>query len=87
MKKKSIVKKIIRKKKTTPQHFCVAEDCMLLEGGVLYGFTGFKLHDLVGTLRYSIVKIYCNLKNIFSLKKAYPINIKIEVANPVRQFL
>ena len=42
MKKKSIVKKIIQKKdkKTTPQHFCIAEDCVLLEGGVLYGFTG-----------------------------------------------
>ena len=40
--KKSIVKKNIqkKKKKTTPQHFCVVEDCMLLEGGVLYGFTG-----------------------------------------------
>ena len=36
--KKNIQKKI---KKTIPQHFCVAEDCMLLEGGVLYGFTGF----------------------------------------------
>ena len=38
-----MVKKIIhkKKKKTTPQHFCVAEDCMLQEGGVLYGFTGF----------------------------------------------
>ena len=35
--KKYIQKK---KKKTTPQHFCVAEDCMLLEGGVLYGFSG-----------------------------------------------
>ena len=31
------------KKKTTPQHFCVAEDYMLLEGGVLYGFTGTAL--------------------------------------------
>ena len=30
-------------KKTTPQHFCVAEDCMLLEGGVLYGFTGERI--------------------------------------------
>ena len=29
-----------KEKKTTPQHFCVAENCMLLEGGVLYGFTG-----------------------------------------------
>ena len=29
-----------KKKKTNPQHFCAAEDCMLLEGGVLYGFTG-----------------------------------------------
>ena len=27
--------------KTTPQLFCVAEDWMLLEGGVLYGFTRF----------------------------------------------
>ena len=38
-----IVKKIIqiKKKKTTPQRFCVAEDCMLLEGGVLYGSTPF----------------------------------------------
>ena len=26
------------KKKTTPQHFRVAEDCTWLEGGVLYGF-------------------------------------------------
>ena len=44
MKKKHIMKKIIqkKKKKTTPQHFRVAEDCMLLEGGVLYGFTGPK---------------------------------------------
>ena len=41
MKKKRIVKKkIIKKKEITQQHFCVAEDCMLLEGGVLYGFTG-----------------------------------------------
>ena len=29
--------------KTTPQLFCVAEDWMLLEGGVLYGFTRVKL--------------------------------------------
>ena len=29
--------------KTTQQHFCVAEDCMSLEGGVLYGFTGLDL--------------------------------------------
>ena len=27
--------------KTTPQLSCVAEDWMLLEGGVLYGFTRF----------------------------------------------
>ena len=42
MKKKRIVIKNLQKKKknTTPQHFCVAEDCVLLEGGVLYGFTG-----------------------------------------------
>ena len=32
-----------KKKKTTPQHFCVPKDCMLLEGGVLYGFTGRKM--------------------------------------------
>ena len=38
--------------KTTPQHFCVAEDCMLLEGGVLYGFTGnIKPDNISGTLR------------------------------------
>ena len=43
-KNNTVKKKIIHKnkKKTTPQHFCVAEDCMLLEGGVLYGFTGQK---------------------------------------------
>ena len=35
--KKNLQKK---KKKTTPQHFCVAEDCKLLEGGVLYDFMG-----------------------------------------------
>ena len=30
-----------KEKENNPtQHFCVAEDCMLLEGGVLYGFTG-----------------------------------------------
>ena len=46
MEKKSIVKKIIQKEETTPQHFCVAEDCMLLEGGVLYGFTGILILDL-----------------------------------------
>ena len=41
--KKCIVKTIHteKEKETTPQHFCVAEDCMLLEGGVLYGFTRF----------------------------------------------
>ena len=45
-KKKRIVKKIIQKKKmkTTPQLFCVAEDWMLLEGGVLYGFTRLNMH-------------------------------------------
>ena len=32
-----------KKKKTNPQHFCVPEDCMLLEGGLLYGFIGFFL--------------------------------------------
>ena len=44
--KKRIVKKIIQKEKmkTTPQLFCVAEDWMLLEGGVLYGFTRFWAH-------------------------------------------
>ena len=40
MRKNYMQKKFIQKKKTPPQHFCVAEDCMLLEGGVLYGFTG-----------------------------------------------
>ena len=35
--KKNIQKK---KKKTTRQHFCVAEDFMLPKGCVLYGFTG-----------------------------------------------
>ena len=41
-KKNVLYKKYIqkKKKKTIPQHFCVAEDCMLLEVGVLYGFTG-----------------------------------------------
>ena len=41
LKKKTYRKKIIQKKKmkTTPQIFCVAEDWMLLDGGVLYGFT------------------------------------------------
>ena len=29
--------------KTTPQLFCVAEDWMLLEGGILYGFTRTKI--------------------------------------------
>ena len=33
--------------KTTPQHFCVADDCMLLEGGVRYGFTGTMSTDKV----------------------------------------
>ena len=39
---KNVFKKNInrKRKRTTPQHFCVDEDCMLLEGGVLYGFTG-----------------------------------------------
>ena len=43
MKKKRTVKKIIqtKKMKTTPQLSCVAEDCRLLEGGVLYGYTRF----------------------------------------------
>ena len=36
-----------RKKKTTPQHLCVAEDCMLLKGGVLYGFTGTFINFIV----------------------------------------
>ena len=42
MKKKLIVKKAIQKEKkeTTPQHFCVAEDCMLLEGGCSVWFYG-----------------------------------------------
>ena len=41
-KKTRIVKKTYteNEKENHPQHFCVAEDCMLLEGGVLYGFTG-----------------------------------------------
>ena len=33
--------------KTTPQHFCFAEDFMLLEGGVLYGFTGLKTRRIL----------------------------------------
>ena len=45
--KKNIQKK---KKKTTPQYFCVAENCMS-EGGVLYGFTDLvELHWQVGGL-------------------------------------
>ena len=27
---------------SNPQHFCVTEDCLLLEGGILYGFTGLQ---------------------------------------------
>ena len=47
--KKTYCKENIQKKKnkTTPQHFCVAENCMLLEGGVLYGFTG---HDFIDAI-------------------------------------
>ena len=42
MKKKRIVKKNYTEKDQVnhPQHFCVAEDCILLDGGVLYDFTG-----------------------------------------------
>ena len=42
MKKKTYCKKNIqkKKKKTTPQHYCVAEDCMLLEGGCSVCFYG-----------------------------------------------
>ena len=39
-------KYIQKKTNSNPQH-CVAEDIQLLEGGVLYGFTGttlFKIH-------------------------------------------
>ena len=54
--KKVIVKKQFiqkKKKETTPQHFCVAEDCMLLEGGVLCGFTRPSLTwTAVATNRY-----------------------------------
>ena len=28
---------------STPQHLCVAEDILLLNGGVLYGFTGLDI--------------------------------------------
>ena len=46
--KKRIVKKIIHKEKmkTTQQLFCVAEVWMLLEGGVLYGFTRKTKHNI-----------------------------------------
>ena len=40
MKKNDIAKKNNTEREIHPTHFCVAEDCMLLEGSVLYGFTG-----------------------------------------------
>ena len=62
--KKEIYKK--KKKKTTPQHFCVAEDCMLLEGGVLYGFT--VMVSLFSYLTYSVHKwnVKSNIKHVRS---------------------
>ena len=55
--KKTYCKKKIQKKKTTPQHFCVAKDCMLLEGVVLYGFTGNDFRNNFSILTNSDEKI------------------------------
>ena len=62
--KKNIVKKNIqkKKKKITPQHFCVAEDCMLLEGGVLYGFTGGQLGWIFYTRASVVLEIKKKMK-------------------------
>ena len=44
---------IQRKPNSTPQHFCVAEDILLLKGGVLYGFTGPKIKNKKNKVKFS----------------------------------
>ena len=64
IKKKRIVKKNIqkKKKKTIPQHFCVAEDCMLLEGGVLFCFMAQHIKKFQKCLMSETKKIYSQIK-------------------------
>ena len=56
--KGSIKTKKKKKNQTAPQHYSVAEDYMLLEGGVLYGFTGkVWIVSSLGNLEYIFLSL------------------------------